>query len=222
MLQARFISKDDAKLHCHHGFRLICSNKEAEAYSTRDAAENVDTIYKANADVIIVRYRSDANCESTKHQLQSHTVLLMLETFHRNLCFFQESHTCLPSASTCLTAWLTERWVSSSTCSWMKYLLKRISLHFDPQTTGNIARMKSQTFREVAGPVTLIDSIPIELRTATYLWTEKWESMSSQSIPHKASERCHDTQIQKWGRRNTARWCTNITSAILRKLSTLL
>ncbi|XP_037503502.1 ATP-dependent DNA helicase PIF1-like, partial [Rhipicephalus sanguineus] len=73
MLQARFVSKDDAKLHCPHGVRLFYSNKEAEAYNTQDAVQDVDAIYEANADDTIVRYRSDADCESAKRRLHSLT-----------------------------------------------------------------------------------------------------------------------------------------------------
>ncbi|KAH7968179.1 hypothetical protein HPB52_006430 [Rhipicephalus sanguineus] len=44
MLQARFVSKDDAKLHCPHGVRLFYYNKESEAYNTQDAVQDVDSI----------------------------------------------------------------------------------------------------------------------------------------------------------------------------------
>ncbi|KAH6945707.1 hypothetical protein HPB50_009686 [Hyalomma asiaticum] len=102
-LQARSVSKDDAKLHCTHGVRLFYSNKEAEAYNMQDAVQDVDAIYEANTDDTIVGYRSDADCERAKRRLHS-LPLLRLATCLENLCYVQESHTCSPSILTCPTA----------------------------------------------------------------------------------------------------------------------
>ncbi|KAL1474284.1 hypothetical protein MTO96_021097 [Rhipicephalus appendiculatus] len=66
MLQARFVSKYDAKLRCPHGIRLFYSNKEAEAYNTQHAVQDVDAIHEINADDTIVGYRSDADFGSHK------------------------------------------------------------------------------------------------------------------------------------------------------------
>ncbi|KAH8026648.1 hypothetical protein HPB51_023412 [Rhipicephalus microplus] len=74
MLQACFVSKDDAKLHCPHGVRILYSNKEAEAYNTQDVVEGIDAICEANADDTIVGYHRDANCEIAKHRLHSLTI----------------------------------------------------------------------------------------------------------------------------------------------------
>ncbi|KAH8019715.1 hypothetical protein HPB51_021037 [Rhipicephalus microplus] len=57
VLQARFVSKYDAKLHCLRGVRLFHSKKEAEAYNRQNAVEHVDVMFEANADDPIVSYR---------------------------------------------------------------------------------------------------------------------------------------------------------------------
>lgn len=44
---------------------------------------------------------------------------------------------------------------------------KRLWLHFHSDAKGKLARIKSRTMREVAGPVVPVHSVPVELRTTT-------------------------------------------------------
>lgn len=77
MLQARFFCKYNAKhvSDCPHSVRLFYYNKEAEAYNTQDAVQDVDTIHEVHADDTIVGFRSDADCESTKCRLLALTTV---------------------------------------------------------------------------------------------------------------------------------------------------
>ncbi|KAH8021053.1 hypothetical protein HPB51_012337 [Rhipicephalus microplus] len=89
MLQARLVSKDDAKLRCTCGVRQYDSNKEAEAYNTLDTVEDVDAIYEADSENTIVGYRSDAYYESAKRRLHS---LSTAEVICGGACAVETSH----------------------------------------------------------------------------------------------------------------------------------
>ncbi|XP_037523559.1 uncharacterized protein LOC119400570 [Rhipicephalus sanguineus] len=173
MLQARFVSKDDAKLHCPHGVRLFYSNKEAEVYNTQDAVQDVDAIYEANADDTIVGYRSDVDCESVKRRLHSLTTS-EVGNLPRKLVLCSGKPYMLT-----LNIDVSDGLVNGAVGQ-LKHvqldelgLPKRIWLHFPSKATGNIARVKSKTIREVTGPVVPFDSVPIELRTATITLDKK-------------------------------------------------
>ncbi|XP_037501939.1 ATP-dependent DNA helicase PIF1-like [Rhipicephalus sanguineus] len=173
MLQARFFSKDDAKLHCPHGVRLFHCNKEDEAYNTQDAAQGVDAIYEANADETIVGYCSDADSKSAKRRLR-HLTISEVDNLPRRFVL------CSGKPYMLTLNIDVSNGLGNGAVGQLKHgqldelgLPKRLWLHFPSKAPGNIARVKSKTIREVAGPVVPVDSVPIELRTATITLDKK-------------------------------------------------
>ncbi|XP_037558151.1 uncharacterized protein LOC119435325 [Dermacentor silvarum] len=167
MFQARFVSKQDANSRCPHAVRLFYSNKDAEAYNTHDAVQDVHDIHEANADDSIIGYRTDAECESAKRRLHSLTTA-EVGNLPRKLVL------CLGKPYMLTLNIDVSDGLVNGAAGHLNHVqfdemghAKRVWLHFHCRATGNIARLKANPIRQVAGSVVPVDSVPIELRTAT-------------------------------------------------------